>query len=111
MADTKDRRSEGKTSSTLVDKKRRLIRNTRKAIGICVQCGKTAVAGRSYCYSCSDRAVKYQRASGFRTFCRDNKVDIDEQIEFLTMMLEQSKSHSEHFSMLVSLFEAAKSKR
>jgi hypothetical protein len=70
MADTKDRRSEGKackSESALAGRK-------YKALGICVRCHSTPVKNRSVCYACSDKQQEYTRLSGFRRIVREQKV-------------------------------------
>lgn len=66
MADTADRRAEGRT--TTPEAKSRRDRYMRLAsLGLCSYCGKNPVKGRRTCYECSDRNLVATRISALRT--------------------------------------------
>ena len=62
MAQTKDRRSEGKGTTG------RAKRQALKALGLCTQCGVTAVKNRTCCIECVDRQQVYNTRASVRRF-------------------------------------------
>jgi hypothetical protein len=58
MADTMDRRAEGKEPTNYRRKSK-----VRKALGLCSHCGENQVQNRSYCYACTDLIKVYSDRS------------------------------------------------
>lgn len=73
MADTADRRSEGKSLSPQAQAQRRL-REQRRAEGVCIYCGKVPVLNRATCYECSDRTNVSSSKSYARKFLKDHEI-------------------------------------
>lgn len=66
MADTMDRRSEGRNGTPAARADRRL-REGRRSRGLCTRCGTAAVGrNRSWCYGCVDAHRLYAARSGLR---------------------------------------------
>ena len=81
MAQTQDRRSEGKNSDSKQAEYNRNLRSTRKALGVCVTCGSENLKNRSQCYACVDEAAETNKRSNFRTFLKNNGVELEDAIE------------------------------
>lgn len=70
MADTADRRSEGKQRQSIaaIRDHNRYVR--LKTAGLCTSCGAQEVKNRGICYSCGDKQVISTQRSGLRKFIR-----------------------------------------
>ncbi len=66
MADTKDRRVEGKGTTPYRERYKRL-----ECAGLCVSCGKTPTKNRKYCYECSDKQAVHNGTCHFRKILKD----------------------------------------
>lgn len=71
MADTMDRRSEGKAcDSESRDRYKRL-----EAQGLCAYCGKTPVKNRTTCYDCSSKSSGYTQRHHVRKSLAVHSID------------------------------------
>lgn len=104
MADTADRRSEGK-GGTAESRKSRERRKLLEAKGLCNYCGSQEVGGsRKTCYECSDKTKAHVYKSGFRAHLRAHDVDLEKAArELLNSIDWKNKSNS---SALPGLFRA-----
>lgn len=107
MAETVDRRSEGKNSKTVGAKRARLLAKEREAAGVCKACGTVPVLNRKICIKCSDDASEYTKWWGFRDRCKVLGVDLVDTVS----LLEDLHDGSEEVDNLIALFTLAMTKK
>ena len=84
MAETQDRRAEGKNSKSPQAEYNRRLRAKRKAHNVCVTCGSVDLKNRTHCYSCVDKMAETNRRSNFRKHLLEHGVDLDEVIQLMS---------------------------
>jgi hypothetical protein len=84
MAQTTDRRSEGKNSSSSTATSLRKLRAERKALNLCITCGVEHVKNRVECYKCVDKKMESQIRSHFRKHLSNFDLELNEIIETLS---------------------------
>ena len=84
MAQTQDRRAEGKNSNSPTATSLRKLRAERKALNLCVTCGVEHVKNRVECYKCVDKKMECQVRSHFRKHLSNFGLELDEIIDALS---------------------------
>lgn len=100
MADTADRRSEGKGTSRHY--------RARKALGVCVVCGVNPVSNRVWCYSCVDKQITATSLTGYRRIFKDKMAERAFSVSLLQESLTHSNLHPSTKEFLILMLELVK---
>ncbi len=110
MADTADRRSEGRVSSPEALRQRALA-SLRRSRGVCSYCGVTPVLNRVVCYACSDKTKAFYYKAQTRNHLKRYDIDdsnLQELINDLSVYLEESPLVDRLIDLLTDLKRSPK---